>query len=80
MAIEEFRHAAAQGDAKGQYLLAIGYRYGTGVAQDPALALQWFARAAAQGYGDAAQQRDALAATMSRDDVAKALAQTSKAP
>ena len=78
MAIEEFRRAAAQGDAKGQYLLAIGYRYGTGVAQDPAVALQWFARAAAQGYGDAAQQRDAVAATMSRDEVAKALAQVSK--
>jgi hypothetical protein len=50
------------------------------VTQAPAVALQWFARAAAQGYGDAAQQRDALAATMSRDEVAKALAQVSKAP
>jgi TPR repeat protein len=56
----------------GQYLLAIGYRSGVGVPQDPVAALQWFLLAAAQGQLDAAKQRDELAATMSRPDAAKA--------
>jgi hypothetical protein len=49
-----------------------GYRSAVDVPQDPVAALQRFLLAAAQGHSDAARQRDELAATMSRVDVAKA--------
>ena len=43
------RKAAEQGDADGQYDLAVAYRVGRGVPQDYVEALSWYRKAAEQG-------------------------------
>lgn len=45
-----FRRAAEQGDADGQYGLAILHASGEGVARDPAAARGWLERAGGQGH------------------------------
>ena len=45
-----FRRAAEQGDADGQYGLAILHAAGEGVARDPAAARDWLERAGNQGH------------------------------
>ena len=45
---------AAQGDAQAQYCLGLCYEQGKGVAADSALAVQWFAKASAQGINNVA--------------------------
>lgn len=49
-AIEWYRSAANRGSVAAQYNLGIKYAGGNGVAQDPAVANNWFQRAADQGY------------------------------
>jgi TPR repeat protein len=53
LAVEWFRKAAEQGDAKAQYNLGIAYDKGQGVAQDYAKAAQWYRKAADQGLTQA---------------------------
>lgn len=45
-----FRRAAEQGDADGQYGLAMLHASGEGVARDPAAARDWLERAGRQGH------------------------------
>ncbi|MBR3425326.1 MAG: sel1 repeat family protein, partial [Neisseriaceae bacterium] len=45
--------AAEQGDAQGQYNLAILYNEGQGVEQDYVQAKQWYEKAAEQGFAQA---------------------------
>jgi TPR repeat protein len=49
-AVEAARAPAAAGDADAQFLLGQAYRLGRGVTADPATALGWYRRAAAQGH------------------------------
>lgn len=44
-----YRKAALQGDAEGQYHLALCYDRGVGVPKDSKLALEWYHKAARQG-------------------------------
>lgn len=48
-AYQVFKNLAEQGDREAQYNLAILYRQGKGVMQDPAMAATWFQKAADQG-------------------------------
>jgi TPR repeat protein len=49
-AAKYFRGAAEQGDAEGQYGLAMLYAVGDGVGRDPAAARAWLERAGDQGH------------------------------
>jgi len=49
-AAQYFRRAADQGDADGQYGLAMLYAAGEGVGRDPAAARDWLERAGKQGH------------------------------
>lgn len=51
--IERLRHAAEQGLADAQNALGVLYDDGSGVAQDPAQAREWFRKAAEQGHAAA---------------------------
>lgn len=58
---KRYLDAAEQGDARAQWNIGLMYLAGLGVPQDLAVAEQWIAKAAAQGYADAlAVQVDAL--------------------
>ena len=46
----ELQKLAAQGDPEAQFMLGTLYRNGDGVAQDDKRAIEWFERAANQGY------------------------------
>ncbi|MBQ1873458.1 MAG: tetratricopeptide repeat protein [Succinivibrionaceae bacterium] len=47
--------AAEQGNASGEYALALMYRDGDGVGQNHAEAARWFRKAASHGQPDAAR-------------------------
>lgn len=49
-AVNWYRKAADQNDAKAQYCLGYCYSFGHGVAADAAVGVKWFRKAAAQGY------------------------------
>lgn len=49
-ALKYFRMAAEQGNAAGQYGLAVHYSSGEGIAADPKQALMWLERSAEQNY------------------------------
>ena len=49
-AFKEFKIAAERGDARAQYSLAVMYNDGIGVRKNPAEAMLWFRKAAAQGH------------------------------
>jgi len=49
-AVEAARGPAGAGDADAQFLLGEAYRLGRGVSADPATALGWYRRAAAQNH------------------------------
>jgi TPR repeat protein len=51
--LTELTRRAEQGDALSHYNLGFSYAYGTGVAQDDALALAWYRKAAVQGLATA---------------------------
>jgi len=63
-AVTWFRRAAELGDAESQGFLGLIYREGWGVTPDPVAALTWLTLAANQGHAKAADDRRALAATM----------------
>ncbi|HIJ83952.1 MAG TPA: SEL1-like repeat protein, partial [Magnetococcales bacterium] len=65
--------AAAQNHPEAQSLLASMYEKGKGVGKNEVKALQWYSLAAGQGQGDAVKARDRLMASMSPNDVAKAV-------
>ncbi len=52
-AVKWYTKAAEQGDVKGQYILALIYYSGHGVAEDHKKALYWYTKAAEQGYTEA---------------------------
>ena len=54
LAVEWYRKAADQGDARAQFNLGVVYAYGKGVPEDFPEALRWFRKAHAQGYEHAA--------------------------
>ena len=47
------QHRAEQGDVEAQYLIALRYGFGLGVAQDYVEARKWYLNAAEQGLADA---------------------------
>jgi TPR repeat protein len=53
-AMPEFLAAAHSGHARAQYFVGTAYARGSGVEADPALAITWWSRAAAQGSVEAA--------------------------
>jgi localization factor PodJL len=76
-----FEQAAARGVVDAQFNLAKLYEQGLGVGADPIEAYAWYAAAAEQGDGEAAQARDRLAQSMNPSERAEAIkrSQTTKA-
>ncbi|MDR0661725.1 MAG: sel1 repeat family protein [Prevotellaceae bacterium] len=56
--------SAENGNATGQYNLAICYEFGQGTPKDKTLALYWYRKSAEQGYSDAKQKVTTLEAEM----------------
>jgi hypothetical protein len=52
-AFHKLKPAAEKGHKKAQYRLGRCYAKGHGVAENDAVAVQWYAKSAAQGYGKA---------------------------
>ncbi|MCL7744645.1 peptidoglycan-binding protein [Guyparkeria hydrothermalis] len=71
-ALQEFREAAARGDADAQYMLGRLSEAGNGTTQDFVEAHKWYNLAAARGHRHAADARDALAERMTDRQVAAA--------
>lgn len=71
-AAKEWLVAARSGDARAQYRLGGLYEKGLSVPQSFVHAHLWYNRAAARGSADARKARDALAAKMTRLQLAKA--------
>ena len=71
-ALREWRAAANVGDAKAMLALGRLYVQGLGVPQNYVQAHMWFSLAASRFEAEAVKERDALAARMSPEQVAKA--------
>ena len=71
-ALEQWRTAAAAGDAQAMLGLGRLYLQGLGVLQDYVEAHKWFNLAASRGEADGARERDALAEKMTPQQVATA--------
>ena len=75
-AVAWYRKAAEQGDAAAQFDLGVMYDNGHGVPQDYVEAHMWFNLAASRQkmahFAMAAQNRDAVAAKMTPDQIAEA--------
>ena len=71
-AVRWYRHAATQGHATAQYRLGRMYVQGRGARRNLTGAVAWFILAAAQGVEDAATARVAVAALLSRSQIAEA--------
>jgi len=67
-----YRFAAEQGKVKAQSNLASMYHFGQGVLKDDVLAHMWADLAASQGGGDAVKIRDAVATSMTPQQIAVA--------
>ena len=67
-----FRRAAEQGHSDGQFRLGIMHVTGDGVPQDDVAAHMWLNLAGAQGHVAAREQRDAMAASMTRAQIIEA--------
>ena len=61
-AFEGFASLAAAGDARSQTILAIMYKYGEGVPENPGMAGYWYRKAAEQGYPPAQYNLGAMLA------------------
>jgi TPR repeat protein len=75
MAVTWYRKSAEQGNGLGQYALGLMYYKGHGVAADVVEAYRWFSLSFARNSdlrADAGKMRDAVAATMSPAEIAKA--------
>ena len=70
-AVKWYRQAADQGNALAQYNLGMRHNEGDGVPQDRVEAYKWLKLAAAQGLPDAAQARDELKRSMTREQIAE---------
>ena len=71
-ALREWQAAANAGDAKAMLALGRLYMQGLGAPQDYVQAHKWFNLAASRGEAEAVTERDALAARMAPEQVAKA--------
>lgn len=71
-AVQWYQRAAAQGHALAQYNLGLRHRDGDGVPRDPVEAYKWLSLAADQGLADAAEARDELQRTLSRQHLKEA--------
>jgi len=69
-----FKRAAEHGVKDSQFNIAILFARGLGVSQNLVESYHWFAIAAAQGDQDAAKKRDDIAARLTKDQLAKAIA------
>ena len=70
-AVKLFRRAAEYGVRDLQFNIAVLHARGLGVPQDLIEAYKWFAVAATLGDAESVKRRDAIAATMSPEDLAK---------
>lgn len=52
-AFEQFEALAAEGDSRAQTVVAMMYKFGESVDEDPAKAFEWYLRAANNGYAPA---------------------------
>ena len=50
VAMYDFEQRAEQGDAVAQFCLGFMYKYGMGVAPNSAKTIEWYTKAAEQGY------------------------------
>ena len=71
-AVKWYRKAAEQEDVFAQYSLGFMYRFGEGIAQDYKSAHMWWKIAAANGYSDAAENRDLITKEMTPSQIEKA--------
>ncbi|HER34759.1 MAG: SEL1-like repeat protein [Halothiobacillaceae bacterium] len=71
-ALQQFREAAARGDADAQYMLGRLNEAGNGTLQDFVQAHTWYNLAAARGHRHAAEAREALAKRMTDRQIAEA--------
>ena len=67
-----YKKAAFAGDAVAQMNLGEMYQHGWGVKRDPVIAYRWYDRAAVKGKQWALDQQDALANTLSADQISAA--------
>ena len=74
-AVRWYRLAAEQGYAAAHYALGIAYFTGRGVLEDYVIAHMWLNLAAATGHESARRSREAVAANMTREQIAEAQAQ-----
>ena len=70
-AVKWFRLAAAQGHAGAQSNLGLQYGKGQGVVQDYVLAHMWLNVSASSGFEHAVNDRDRVAALMTRQQIAE---------
>ena len=71
-ALAQWQAAAKTGDARAMLALGRAYVKGLGVPQDYVEAHKWLNLAAAEGYAQAASERDALAAKMTAEERSEA--------
>ena len=71
-AVSEWEAAAADGDGRAMFRLGRAFREGIGVPADYVEAYMWLNLAAGEGYGEAAAERNALAAVMTAEERAEA--------
>ena len=67
-----FHLAAQQGHVEAQTILGLMYAEGQGVPQDDAQAYAWLNIAAAQGDKDAKNNKEIVAQSITREDLARA--------
>ena len=71
-AVEWYRKAAERGYAAAQSRMGGMYALGEGVPQDAVQAYAWFNIAAAQGFQPAKGAREAMAKSMTREEISRA--------
>lgn len=71
-AVKWYRLASERGDAYAHFCMGVMYEYGRGVTQDYVYAYMGFNIAAANGYKNAKNHRDALVEKLSAEDISHA--------
>lgn len=71
--MDELRKNADAGDAESQYMIGLRYSNGDGLPQDSGKAVEWYEKAAAQGYIKAQYRLGELHYFSEPKDIAKAL-------
>jgi TPR repeat protein len=72
VATQWFRKAAAQGNGKAQFALAVMYLNGTGVPQDYVQAHKWFNISGSNGLEPGRENRELVAEKMTVEHIAQA--------